>query len=1319
MNKKELETILNAQAFKNELNQFLEEESDIYTNIKGQNVYDKGLVISLDEISIEFQKFASTKYDEAFEMEVTPESKKKYPYYVNIGFSPSKKNFKPQVLCDCPEFDDFTFSPCKHVVATILYLNREIAVFLEDNNASAVFLAFGFIPDKINGLSLDNLRLSQTELEKKLTGLTPTQKVISSVTIKGSKDFVYKNSFTSWEIMDGFFKHRHEVSRFPTKNYTLVLKENGKIWQHVNKKNQEVETEAEMVGNNTIRITNSIYGSQPEKGIIAMLALQLEMELQVKNSKWHKQFNDYSKEKAEILAQYGLDVDDPLAKEFAFEMDYYGNFKTSKTPPGLLRLTKFQSGDMEAFQSVLNLEIEKPQENLNTIKIGSELSDTGICFNFNNGVDADLLIEGLILKPKKTAGLSYTRVTLRSKSDLEKISTMEWALLSGLRKVTWEIAFMGRSYYNIPNATDIMNLSGQNKDSWHRTMREAIIGMNQGLEGYENLYLLPAGESGNTRSLVHVQYSAQAVGYKFKLEEDKKLISLKLVLLLGEKVLSEPKIHGTFFAHVDNQIHLIPEELSKILAKIPGGILRISKAEKKNFIQKIAIPLSKNVEVDFNGIIKEEVLDVEPQARIYLSEMDEKFLLFKPKWKYGEVEIENKPNPFEVLEWDEKMLKIIRKPELEKNYIDVLKSVHPNLSKGQNSLFYVNFKDALSGPWFLKAYQQLSEAGFEILGFDQLKKFKYNKNKASLNFSVSSGIDWFDVSIEVSYGDEIVPLEVLRQAFANGSQYVVLGDGSFGMLPDEWLKKFSSIFKLGKLDKETGDIKVKKLHWTIIDQFHAHIDDAATLEELNYKKERLKSIETIQESALPKQIKAKLRDYQVSGFQWLSLLHEMNWAGCLADDMGLGKTLQTITFLQHIQNQHPGKTHLIVCPTSLIFNWENELKKFAPKLGFHIHYGADREWNDEHFEKHDIVITSYGNLRSDIEQFVAFRFGYVILDESQAIKNPAAQISKAVRLLKADNRLVLSGTPVQNNTFDLYSQFDFLNPGLLGSQEFFRNEFANPIDKNGDKDKTELLRKMVNPFMLRRTKDQVAKDLPAKTEMILWCEMEKKQRIIYNTIKDQYRSAVLGKIEEDGMAKSGIYILQGLLKLRQVCNSPALLSEEEKYPNVSVKLEELMRELEENTGDHKVLVFSQFTSMLSLIEKELSAKGLTYSYLDGSVSQKNRKMAVDNFQNDPTIRIFLISLMAGGVGLNLTAADYVYLVDPWWNPAAEQQAIDRTHRIGQNKNVFAYKMICKDTVEEKIIELQKRKKDLASDLITEESGFVKKLTRDDVEFLFG
>jgi non-specific serine/threonine protein kinase len=490
------------------------------------------------------------------------------------------------------------------------------------------------------------------------------------------------------------------------------------------------------------------------------------------------------------------------------------------------------------------------------------------------------------------------------------------------------------------------------------------------------------------------------------------------------------------------------------------------------------------------------------------------------------------------------------------------------------------------------------------------------------------------------------------------------------------------------------------------------------LKELEDKKQRLQNIDSLQAKPVSKKIKAVLRPYQIGGFHWLQALDELGWGGCLADDMGLGKTLQAISFLQFIKEKYKKSTSLVVCPTSLIYNWESEIQKFAPSLKYHIYYGMNREFSKEHLENHDIIITSYGTMRNDIEDLQHHQFHYIILDESQSIKNPEALVTKAVGLLKAKNRIILSGTPVQNNTFDLYAQMNFLNPGFLGNKEFFKTEFAIPIDKNSDSEVAEQLRKMIYPFILRRTKEKVATDLPDKTETILWCEMKKEQRAVYDEYKNYYRHQLINKIEESGMKNAAIYILEGMMRLRQICDSPVLVKDPEVTTTASIKLHELLREVSENSGTHKLLIFSQFTEMLSLVKEAFTKEGITHLYLDGKTPSAKRKELVDQFQTDSNIKAFLISLKAGGVGLNLTAADYVYLIDPWWNPAVEDQAIDRTHRIGQTQKVFAYKMICKDTVEEKILQLQQKKKSLSKELISEEKGFIKKLTKDDVEFLF-
>jgi SNF2 family DNA or RNA helicase len=402
-----------------------------------------------------------------------------------------------------------------------------------------------------------------------------------------------------------------------------------------------------------------------------------------------------------------------------------------------------------------------------------------------------------------------------------------------------------------------------------------------------------------------------------------------------------------------------------------------------------------------------------------------------------------------------------------------------------------------------------------------------------------------------------------------------------------------------------------------------------------------------------------------------------------------------------------------------MFNWKQEIEKFAPHLVCHVHHGANRSADTLTDIQTHVIITSYGTVRSDFGTISSLQFQTLILDESHNIKNPSAQITKLVNQLNADVRVALSGTPVMNNTFDLYAQLDFLLPGIFGSKEYFKREFADPIDRENDPVKISGLQKLTAPFILRRTKEQVATDLPAKTEMILWCDMSSAQKEQYESIRDRISSSLFLNIKKEGLHKNKLALLHGILKLRQACNSPLLLPEDEQTCTDSVKTSMLMDELVYNLGKHKALVFSQFTKMLDLLAEECKAKGISFFHFDGQTPPEKRSQMVSAFQDpENTTKVFLISLKAGNAGLNLTAADYVFLFDPWWNTAVQQQAIDRTHRIGQSKKVFAYKMVCRDTIEEKIIQLQERKKQLADDLITEEESFVKSLSEDDIKFLF-
>jgi SNF2 family DNA or RNA helicase len=769
---------------------------------------------------------------------------------------------------------------------------------------------------------------------------------------------------------------------------------------------------------------------------------------------------------------------------------------------------------------------------------------------------------------------------------------------------------------------------------------------------------------------------------------------------------------------------LLDERAVKTLDLFPDtNAIRVKKSELAGFLSDFTLPLMNlhNVELNVPADLSEGEAIFSP--KVYLSETEEALTL-TPVFSYdfdGEIkefEMNNRLKQMVFDAADKTLVLVYRNDEKEGQVRDFLKTLHPSFmaqSKANPSVFQLGINELFENEWFFSAFEKLKSVGIEVLGFSQLQKLKYNPNRAKINIRASSGIDWFDLEILVSFGEQSVALKDVRKAIFNRQHYIRLGDGTLGILPQEWIEKYASVLKMGQLGK--GDtLRMSNFHLSLIDELYGEIDGTEVFEKLIEKRLRLKNFEQIEHVKLPKYSTAELRGYQVSGYNWLNFLDEFGWGGILADDMGLGKTVQAITFLQRQAELKPNKPNLVVVPKSLVFNWQKECEKFAPEMKILVYYGTGRKAIFNDIRNNALTITTYGAIRSDIRELREIDFNYVILDESQAIKNPDALATKAVKLLSSHNRLTLTGTPIENNVFDLYSQMDFLNPGMLGNVEFFKKEFATPIDRDKDLNATKQLRKLVYPFILRRTKEEVAKELPEKMESVIFCEMEKQQRRVYDAFKDKYRDLVLGKIDSEGMNKAGVYILEGLMKLRQICDSPAILNEKEDFGHESVKMAELIPRIQEDSGRHKTLVFSQFLGMLDLIRKELDKLQIPYEYLDGSTTDRQER--VERFQNNDSVRVFLMSLKAGGVGLNLTAADYVYIVDPWWNPAVEAQAIDRTHRIGQEKPVFAYKMICKDTVEEKILLLQEKKKALAADIVHVEAGFVKALTRDDVVGLF-
>ncbi|MHB1920661.1 MAG: DEAD/DEAH box helicase [Chitinophagaceae bacterium] len=1022
---------------------------------------------------------------------------------------------------------------------------------------------------------------------------------------------------------------------------------------------------------------------------------------------------NWDKEKNKLLSSYGYSLEDEIAEKFTFT---YLNGKP--------------------FLRVLDPNIKKVespvlvQEEMKTMPASVQKKRLGVVFNANEKIfpfyraelvsgEANEACNDFINPVSKLDLSKYIDYFAFAEKDRELIPAIRKIHETELNKYLNKNSPFAGIWENIHH-DDGLDFPSETKELILEYLHPKLIKLLPHLAETELIFLLPPHQSFVTRNLRPLKIADQTLPPYFKVQVQDETILITCWVDLDDKSLNVAEnewkspllfLHAEklwLFAGVEDAMH--------IETFMQEGSLRIAADQWPDYLETYLLPLTKKYRVDFDPSLLLEVSNVSPEPRVYLKEVGESFII-RPAFLYNGQETEWDNLEQITLSKDGQVLILHRNKEAEESFIQKLRNLHENfLHPTYNNYFFLRARDTLKNNWFFLFFDALKEMGVGVFGFEGLKNFKFNSHKPETNLHISSGIDWFDAQIEVLYGDQSVSIRDIKKALADRQNFVQLSDGTLGLLPEDWIKKYSLLFKIGE-EKGKG-LKLSKYNFGVIDELYEFIDDEAVVAELEVKRKKLLQSDQMQAVPIPDNIRAHLRPYQESGFQWLNYLDEIRWGGILADDMGLGKTVQALTLLQHYKNKHGSCLTLVVCPTTLIYNWENEVHKFTPNLSLHIHHSATRARNPEELKKTDIVITTYGTLRSDIQMLMLLDFDYVILDESQAIKNPHSKVTKATQLLRTKNRLALSGTPMQNNTFDIYAQMNFLNPGMLGSIDFFRNEFANPIDKFQDEERKEHLRKLIYPFILRRTKEQVAKDLPEKTEMVLYCEMEAEQRNIYDAYRNAYRSKILGVIEEQGMERSQLTILQGLMKLRQICDSPAILNEEDHYPNVSVKLDELTREISENVGHHKVLIFSQFLGMLALIREKLQEQQISFEYFDGSTSAPDREKAITNFQNNDDCRVFLISLKAGGVGLNLTAADYVYIVDPWWNPAVEQQAIDRTHRIGQTKNIFAYRMICKETVEEKILQLQDKKRSLVKDIISDDAGFIKKLTREDVLYLF-
>jgi SNF2 family DNA or RNA helicase len=651
--------------------------------------------------------------------------------------------------------------------------------------------------------------------------------------------------------------------------------------------------------------------------------------------------------------------------------------------------------------------------------------------------------------------------------------------------------------------------------------------------------------------------------------------------------------------------------------------------------------------------------------------------------------------------------KIIRNQAYEIDKLLLLQNMNLSFKNGKAVL-----EKSKAFSWISQNIEQLKNEDISLKQ-SNLDTKKYFVGVSTINLEVKENKDWFDVYAIIRFGEYEIPFLQIRKMILQKIREFALPNGEIAVIPDVWFSQYYDIFNF--IDDRNNEHKLKKHHLGLLQDLQT--GSYATLT-MNRKLENLRNFDHIDSYELPKGFLGDLRPYQKAGYDWLRFLADFNFGGCLADDMGLGKTVQTLAMLQAQKelnaSQEIKQASLLIMPTSLIYNWQKEATKFTPELKVLNYTGANRNKNVEIFDNYDLILTSYGTARIDGEILEKYYFNYIILDESQAIKNPEANTTKALRELNSKFRLILTGTPIENTTMDLWSQMSFVNAGLLGNLSFFRNEFQIPIEKKSDVEKLRRLHTIIKPFILRRLKTQVAKDLPEKTINIKYCKMTEEQEKRYEEVKSHYRNKILEHIEKKGMAQSQMLLIQGLTQLRQIANHPKMV--DENYEFDSGKLEDVLYMIETAVSEgHKILIFSQFVKHLAIVKQAIEKLKIRYAYLDGSTT--NRQEEVESFQNNKQIQVFLISLKAGGVGLNLTSADYVFMLDPWWNPAAENQAIDRSHRIGQKQNVFVYKFIAQNTVEEKILLMQQNKIHLANELITTEEGFMKSLGKADIDAL--
>ncbi len=768
---------------------------------------------------------------------------------------------------------------------------------------------------------------------------------------------------------------------------------------------------------------------------------------------------------------------------------------------------------------------------------------------------------------------------------------------------------------------------------------------------------------------------------------------------------------------LDTSLSSLPFHLTK------STFTDIRDADGGKFVYEELPKLKKLLRVDISETLEKLTLEKRPPANVLILDADESgeelSLKLTLEFEYDGVRVPYgklaEKTPYVTVKKPEEELLYWVKRNLEHEEKVYKFLINNNFQPMQTNNLATDESSAID---FYNKVLPLLKEGWIVESANDLKILKSAKNQLKIHADIDfdKTPDSFNLEISCKVGKTVIDMEKVQYFLQRGKKYFYLEKEGYVEIPLAQILTFTKSLTFFDAEKtDENKFKVKTYRAGLVSEL---MEQGAVLKmSKKFKKfwDAISSFSSIDEIDVPSEITGELREYQKKGLNWLWFLYSYGLNGILADDMGLGKTLQALGLIQRAKNEQGKTPTLVICPTSVVFNWENEVEKFAPELSCLNLTGNARKDYFHRIEKSDIVLTSYALLRRDIEELKKYKFRLIILDESQNIKNYDSLTAKCAKQLNSYAKLALSGTPIENRLSELWSVFDFLMPGFLYDINEFNYRFTVPIEERGDKTAEARLRRQVYPFILRRLKRDIAKDLPDKVESIAYCHMTPEQKEFYLDYLESTRNEIFGQVAQKGFEKSKMSIFAALLRLRQICNHPRLFDKAaEQNIDESGKFEHLKEMLEDIISEgHRVLLFSQFVKMLEIVKEWFDKDGIKYEYLTGST--KDRETVVNNFNNNESIPVFLISLKAGGTGLNLTGADYVIHYDPWWNPAVEDQATDRAHRIGQTKNVFVYKLITKGTVEEKILKLKDKKRDLADTIISAERTMEKSLTFEDLK----